>query len=79
MAVRREPGLLSMDAELALEVLIPICVGITWTWTVPGCELDPFEFSLEVTEVLAGMSDIVGWLICSCSEGGGGEPTHHQR
>lgn len=52
--MRREPGLLRTEVELPLEVLMPIWVGMTWTWTVPECELEePLEPSLtaEATEV----------------------------
>lgn len=58
VAVRREPGLLSTEVVLPQVVLMPICVGMTWTWTVPECVL-PLEASLPVPEVLDGMSVIV--------------------
>lgn len=58
VAVRREPGLLSMDAELPV-VLMPIWVGITWTWTVPECELvEPLDDSL------GGISVILERYVC---------------
>lgn len=62
IAVRREPGLLRTEVVLPLDVLMPIWVGITWTWTVPVWELEePLAASLTVvvTEVeLEGLSVI---------------------
>ncbi len=63
MAVRREPGLLRTEVELPLEVLMPIWVGMTWTWTVPVWELEePLELSLTVAAAeveLEGLSVIM--------------------
>ena len=61
MAVRREPGLLSTEVVLPLEALMPICVGMTWTWTVP-------EWELLLEELLASLKPEV--LLSAILSGG---------